>query len=381
MSSVLPAPAAGGRLLREARRGPFRGLGRRHVMLVVLFALLTPLGFAVFALALGESVHARFVVFEMLTSLAVGTASVLSALVADNTLRVRIGPAWRLGAAIVAAAAVGTVLVEIAMLAAAGPLGLEQWMAMEGKAFASTGQRIANEFAGAARWAVILVVLCELVEANHRAHDELHAARMTALTAEHDLLEGDLRTMQARVDPELLFESLLEIDRGYARDLGSGQERLDALIRFLRAALPGDGHASSTVAREQELAEAYVALAGLRSARGLEFGLSIDPESRQESMPPMLLLPLLRWAMAERSAQRLHLGIRRQAASLAIDVESDAYKDDAPPSSEIASVRERLAQLYAHGASLSIESAPAGRRAALAIPLSPSPATALPRAA
>lgn len=380
MSSVLPASAAAS-LPREWRRGPFHGLGMRHVLLVILFALLAPLVFAAFAFALGEAVHGRFVVFEMLTCLAVGTAAVLSALVTDNTLRARIGPAWRVSCAILAAALGGTLLVEIARIAAAGPLGLEHWMALEGKAFASSGQRIAHAFAGAARWAVILVVLCELLEASRRAHDELHAARMTALAAEHDLLEGDLRTMQARVDPDLLFDSLLEIDRGYARDLDTGQQRLDALIRFLRAALPGDMDDGSTVAREQELAEAYVALAGLRSAPGLELGLAIDPASRQEPMPPMLLLPLLRWAMAERSAQRLHLAVERRASSLAITVESQAADDGAPFGGDIDSVRARLAQLYSQGARFSVQSGRGTRRVLLELPRPQPAAMHLARAA
>jgi len=39
------------------------------------------------------------------------------------------------------------------------------------------------------------------------------------------VLEGDLRAMQGRVDPELLFDSLLEVDRCYARDVEAGQRR------------------------------------------------------------------------------------------------------------------------------------------------------------
>ena len=58
--------------------------------------------------------------------------------------------------------------------------------------------------------------------------------RVAALAAERTVLEGDLRAMQARVDPELLFDTLLSVDRAYARSTRSGEEALDALIGFLR---------------------------------------------------------------------------------------------------------------------------------------------------
>jgi len=73
-----------------------------------------------------------------------------------------------------------------------------------------------------------------MFEARRRATGELHGVRVAALAAERALLEGDLRAMQARVDPDLLFDTLLAVDRAYARSTRSGEEALDALIGFLR---------------------------------------------------------------------------------------------------------------------------------------------------
>ena len=60
--------------------------------------------------------------------------------------------------------------------------------------------------------------------------------QLAALAAERVVLEGDLRAMQARVDPDLLFDTLLAVDRAYATSTRSGEEALDDLIGFLRAA-------------------------------------------------------------------------------------------------------------------------------------------------
>jgi LytS/YehU family sensor histidine kinase len=134
----------------------------------------------------------------------------------------------------------------------------------------------------------------------------------------------------------------------------TGQLRLDGLIRFLRAALPGDFAATATVAREQELVEAYVALLNQRSARAVQLQVSVDPGAGGEQMPSMLLLPLIRWALAEPSVQSLRVRIGKSGEMLVIEVESDARKDAAIPTDEIASVRERIAQLYGEGAQLAI---------------------------
>jgi LytS/YehU family sensor histidine kinase len=160
--------------------------------------------------------------------------------------------------------------------------------------------------------------------------------------------------MQARLDPDLLFDSLAAIDDGYARGVECGQQRLDEMIRFLRAALPSDSAGTSTVAREREIVEAYVALHAQRTPEAADLSVEIDAGAHYEQMPPMLLLPLVRSALAARSARHLRVLIGRSARTLVVAIESDASSDDVAPLDEIASVRQRLNRLYAEGAQLSV---------------------------
>ncbi|HEV8095119.1 MAG TPA: histidine kinase [Burkholderiales bacterium] len=365
MSSVLHAPA--GFAQRQAGHGPLAGFSRRHLILIVCFSVITPLTYALFGIAFGERVHAGGMLGEIAKYFVIGCATLCSAIAADNLLRHRLGPAWSLATAMLGASIVSTALIELAMYALIGPLGWNTGYMMETKGFTSA-ERILLEFVGIARWALVLVALYELLESKRRADEELHGARMTALAAQQNLVEGELRAMQARVDPELLFNSLVAIDDGYAQGVEQGQQRLDGLIRFLRAALPSDSADTSTVAREQEVVEAYVALLGQRAPDAAELHLRVDPDARGEQMPSMLLLPLVRWALAGQSVRHLRMRIQRQAESLAIEVESDASKDAAAPLDEIASVRQRLTQLYPQGARLSIASRLGPWRATLEIP-------------
>lgn len=353
MSSVLPARSTTGFTPREGWSRALAGFSRRHWLLILCFALITPLIETLFAVAYGDPVHAGPVFGGIAKYVVIGFTTVGFAIVADNLLRDRLGPIASLAIVFLAASVVSAALIEFIVYAVVAPLGWDDAYKLERKGITSM-QRIAMEFVGAARWSLVLLALYELLESNHRAGQELHAARMTAVAAQQNLVEGELRAMQARVDPELLFNSLVAIDQGYAQGVEAGQQRLDGLIRFLRAALPGDFAETATVAREQELVEAYVALSNQRSANAVQLQVRVDPGTAGEQIPSMLLLPLVRWALADPSVRSLRVRIGRSGEMLVIEVESDARKDAFAPADEIASVRERIAQLYAEGAQLAI---------------------------
>jgi hypothetical protein len=285
------------------------------------------------------------------------------AVAAENLL----GPSVKsIAVAIVAAAITTTAAVEAVIHALPEPVAA----AVEGKergAFAGDLHRVAYRFAVAAGWSLLLIVFYSMLQASRRATKELHAVRVAALDAERKMLEGDLRAMQGRVDPELLFDTLLEIDQAYARDVQAGQDALDALIRFLRAALPGDATASATVAGEQELAEAYLALVA-RLADSPRVKISVAPEARALPMPAMLLLPLVRWALGGRSATRLEIRAQRRDAALEVSVRSDSRSAAPATDADIAGVRERLMRLFAGHASLDVSVTADARQARLSIP-------------
>ena len=353
MSSVLPAPSTAGFAPREGLGGAFAGFSRRHWLLILCFAVITPLLEMLFAVAYGEPVHTGPVFGGIAKYVVIGFTTVCFAIVADNLLRHRLGPIASLVIVFLAASVVSAALIEFIVYAVVAPLGWDDAYKLERKGITPM-QRIAMEFIAAARWSLVLLVLYELLESNQRAGQELHTARMTAVAAQQNLVEGELRAMQARVDPELLFNSLVAIDQGYVQSVEAGQQRLDGLIRFLRAALPGDFAETATVAREQELVEAYVALSNQRSASAVQLQARVDPGTGGEQMPSMLLLPLVRWALSSPSVRNLRVQIGRRGENLAIEVESDAPKGAAVPTDEIASVRGRIAQLYAERAQLVI---------------------------
>src|SRR5258708_3017103 len=127
---------------------------------------------------------------------------------------------------------------------------------------------------------------------------EAAAARLAVAQAAH--LESRRRTaqmrlqaVQARVDPQLLFEMLEAVRRCYEDDASRAERLLDELIAFLRAALPRLLSASSSVACEAELARAYAQLHALAGAVDVSRALDVSAEALGARFPPEARLPFL----------------------------------------------------------------------------------------
>jgi hypothetical protein len=345
----------------------FSGLGKRHVYLALGFCLVVQLAHSTYAFLSKEELHAVPMLAWTVLFFVLALIGLACAVAIDNLLGDSARTGTRLVLSMLAAAIVTTLAVELLMYL----LPQAVVLAIEGKEkapFVNDVHRLLFRFSVSAGWSLLLVALYTMLAASRRASERLHQTQLAALAAERGVLEGDLRAMQGRVDPELLFDSMLEVDRAYERDVQAGQEALDALIRFLRAALPGDPAATATVAGEQELAEAYLALVAHRTEPGPQVDISVTPEASTLPMPAMLLLPLVRWAID--SATRVEISAQRREAGLEVSVRSNSRGGSAAAEPNIAGVRERLTRLFAGHASLDVSVSAHTRHARLLIPAS-----------
>lgn len=127
------------------------------------------------------------------------------------------------------------------------------------------------------------------------AATRLAAAQAAQREARRRIAQARLQAVQARIDPRLLFDHLDEVRRSYALDPLLAERQLDELVAFLRLALPRLRNASSSVAREAELALAYIRLRTTDAAHsaGPALRWKVDPQAGQARFPPGVLLPLL----------------------------------------------------------------------------------------
>ena len=190
----------------------------------------------------------------------------------------------------------------------------------------------------------------------------LRAAQLEGAQLARQTLESKLQAMQARVEPEFLFDTLVEVQRLYETDARRADRILDQLIVYLRAALPQLHDAASTMGKEIDLAHAYLAILKMRYGERLAFTVSATSEARGMPFPPMVILPLIDHAVAEGPNASTLRGAIDIVASvvpgrLRLVVCSEAtQRGGAPDHATIDGLRVRLAALYGPDARLDVRS-------------------------
>jgi hypothetical protein len=177
---------------------------------------------------------------------------------------------------------------------------------------------------------------------------EVARARAEQARLSRELLESRLAAMQAQVEPQFLFDSLVDIEALYRRDPTAGASILDRLITYLRVALPRLRETGSTMQAEADLVAAYLSVVTARHGGVPRTQVCVAADCTGARFHPMLLLPLVQRAMRSESGtlpQRVELAARRADAELIAELRIEAA-GQCRDTSDLARVRERLAGLY-----------------------------------
>lgn len=180
------------------------------------------------------------------------------------------------------------------------------------------------------------------------------------------VLASRLAAMQARVEPQFLFNTLAQVGRLYEVDAVRAEHMLEELIAYLRAAMPKMRDTSSTLGQELELVRAYLGIVKVRLGDRMTSEIDLPDGIVAARILPMMVLPLIEHAIVhgfERSdkkgtirivasveGERLRLAICDCGGGLVSKTDGDA----------IDSVRERLAARYGHSAWLVLREETAG---------------------
>jgi hypothetical protein len=195
-----------------------------------------------------------------------------------------------------------------------------------------------------------------------RVAKALHAAELARMDLQRKTLAADLQTMQARIEPAFLLDTLGDIGALFDRDAANGERMLDELIRYLRAALPDTHAANSTLREEIALARAYLAILQIRAHGRLAVDVDVARHGGGIVMPPMMVLPLVAAAIGsmgitagDRSSSiRVIASLDAGRAEVAIAANGMALRAMAGDPI-VHAIRERLHALYGDRASLALE--------------------------
>ena len=130
-------------------------------------------------------------------------------------------------------------------------------------------------------------------------------------------------TLEGRVDPALLQRALVALRAAYAGPRERAEGLLDALVDFLRQAMPAIRSGRSTLMEELTLLRRYATLVQrVDGGRGL-CEVSAEAPPRDPPFAPLLLIPLVEareGACGRAGPVRLELRVQAAGAMLAFDV-------------------------------------------------------------
>jgi sensor histidine kinase YesM len=209
-----------------------------------------------------------------------------------------------------------------------------------------------------------------------QAEAERERERARALAADKQLLDAQLRALQAQIEPHFLFNTLANVASLIDAAPDKARRMLTRLIELLRASLAASRATQVDVGRELDLVRAYLDILAIRMGARLDYTIDAPAELRAHPLPPLLIQPLVENAIKHGLEPKMQGGsvkvsVRADAATLVVEVADDGLGFASSTSSGLglANLRERLAALYDGNARLTIEDGSPGTLVRVVLPL------------
>lgn len=205
-------------------------------------------------------------------------------------------------------------------------------------------------------WMIPLYVGATFID-DFRTRAKRRAASLRGLRLERAskvrrTVEARLQAMQARVDPQFLFDTLAAAERIYESDAAAGDRLLDDLIGYLRAALPDLRGTASTLGKEVDLARAWLDIQRVVVGDRLQYEIGAADDVRAARFPPMMVVPIMQGMIKASQkgpgAVAFALRVHREASRISLriacsDVTGNA---DLEGAASVRELRTRLHDLY-----------------------------------
>jgi sensor histidine kinase YesM len=213
----------------------------------------------------------------------------------------------------------------------------------------------------------ILLSLGVKVLAGGKRKAELLAKEMTAqadvATLERRLLEAQMATLQAQIEPHFLFNTLALIGQLIETDPPQAARIHTHLIEYLRATLPQmRSNGGGTLGRQVQLSRSYLSIMQARMKERLAVDFDIPDYLEHAPFPPMMLQTLIENAIKHGLEPKIEGGridVKAQLIDgiMQVDVRDNGvgFNMHSDEGVGLANIRERLRLLFGPRAELVIE--------------------------
>ena len=204
--------------------------------------------------------------------------------------------------------------------------------------------------------------------------------KLKLVSSEKQLMQAQMRMLQAQIEPHFLFNTLATIQSLIGRSPDKANLMMDNFIAYLRQSLSASRAQVGTVQQEFDLLRHYLELLTIRMGDRLQFELDLADELSSEPLAPMLLQPIVENAIKHGLEPKVEGGMvrvsaRRGDAQMVLTVADNGlgFSDHADSSGEgvgLSNLRERIAVLYDGRATLTVAEANPGTEITIRVPLS-----------
>jgi two-component system, LytTR family, sensor histidine kinase AlgZ len=206
---------------------------------------------------------------------------------------------------------------------------------------------------------------------------ELRAREVERERAEKLLAEARLASLESRLHPHFLFNTLNAISALIPEDPDGAEKLVEQLAAVLRFSL--DASASHTVPlrTEIEIVRAYLGIEQARLGARLHFAIDLPAELESCAVPPLALHTFVQNSVKHVAATRsepTEIRVRGEARDGRLwlgvwDAGPSFSLDTVPPGHGLDALRARLDVLYGDEGRLDVEAAGGGKVVSLSLPL------------
>lgn len=130
------------------------------------------------------------------------------------------------------------------------------------------------------------------------ARDMLAAERLAQVQARERAARAELKALQARINPHFFFNALNTAAAFVQEDPARAEQLLERFADLFRYAFRRGGEAFVPLEEEMAFIQNYLEIERARFGDRVRCSLSVDPETANTSVPPLILQPLVENAMA-----------------------------------------------------------------------------------
>lgn len=219
-----------------------------------------------------------------------------------------------------------------------------------------------------------------------KVQEILARERLRVVSREKQLVQAQLRMLQAQIEPHFLFNTLANVQMLVRKSPVDAQAILENLIAYLRQTLTASRAEMGTVKQELDLIRNYLELLRMRMGERLRFVVDAADDVLALSLPPMLLQPLVENAVKHGLEPKVEGGTvevravrepHREGDHIVFTIRDDGLGFDPDRKRDerevgggvgLANLRERLTVLFDGEATFEIRDTSPGCEVRLAVP-------------